>query len=320
MKTVFFILLVFSLTTTALTQDGAVSCEQPNLEDLQVGESAIVSCDIACTAGNVWGTDVYTTDSDLCTAAAHAGVIELEEGGIFVVNMLQGREAYIASEQNGIVSSEWGNWDLSYTFEPVPLELEWNTTAQEIEGDTGTFISVNCPENGTLGTVWGTNIYTDDSSICTAALHSGLIAFDEGGQVYLSIVDGQESYTGSSDNDVDSLDYGSWSRSFTLSSPNLEVEWSTRATELVGTIGSSYKVTCPSADDTSSSLWGTDIYTDDSSICVAAVHAGVIDVDNGGQFIVSLVDGQDGYEGSEQNGIESSDWTDSWERSFVVGY
>lgn|GEM_PF-4391294 len=78
----------------------------------------------------------------------------------------------------------------------------------------------------------------------------------------------------------------------------------------------SIQVTCP-ANCTAGSLWGTDIYTGDSSICTAAIHAGVITAD-GGEVLVTLIpDGAPSHPGTEQNGISSSDW-DSYAPSFSV--
>ena len=50
------------------------------------------------------------------------------------------------------------------------------------------------------------------------------------------------------------------------------------------------------------------MYTEDSSICTAAVHAGLITVEDGGEVTFELVDGQDAYEGSASNGITSNDF------------
>ena len=63
-------------------------------------------------------------------------------------------------------------------------------------------------------------------------------------------------------------------------------------------------------DDTSlmqRSVWGSDYYTDDSSLCRAAVHAGVIKP-SGGTVTVMREAGRPLYVGSRRNGIESSDY------------
>lgn len=64
--------------------------------------------------------------------------------------------------------------------------------------------------------IWGTNVYTVNSGICSTAVHSGAIAAAKGGIVTLELLEGREFYTGSNKNDVESKDYRSTNLSFTL--------------------------------------------------------------------------------------------------------
>ena len=72
---------------------------------------------------------------------------------------------------------------------------------------------------------------------------------------------------------------------------------------------------CP-ADIETSSLWGDYVYTHDSSICTAAVHAGVINQAVGGNVIAKLKPGQESYSSATRNGITSSSWG-AWSFSYV---
>lgn len=65
-----------------------------------------------------------------------------------------------------------------------------------------------------------------------------------------------------------------------------------------------------------SGIYGTDTYTDDSFVCVAAVHAGLISISGGGAVTIQLTPGLDAYLGSTRNGVQSSSWG-SWPTSFV---
>jgi hypothetical protein len=63
-------------------------------------------------------------------------------------------------------------------------------------------------KNGTPNSVTGTDIYTDDSTICTAAVHSGLITFASGGTVTVEVRrPGITLYTGSTRNGVTTHNY-----------------------------------------------------------------------------------------------------------------
>src|SRR6266851_3375642 len=63
--------------------------------------------------GNVWGTDVYTDDSSVCTAAVHAGLISLAGGGAVEIEIRSGLPGYLGSSRNGVSSSGYGAWPAS---------------------------------------------------------------------------------------------------------------------------------------------------------------------------------------------------------------
>jgi hypothetical protein len=52
---------------------------------------------------------------------------------------------------------------------------------------------------------------------------------------------------------------------------------------------------------------GTHIYTDDSSLAASAVHAGVLQADETGTIIVTVLPGQQTYVGSSRYGVFSTD-------------
>ena len=65
-----------------------------------------------------------------------------------------------------------------------------------------------CPPGGSAAPVWGTDTYTDDSSVCTAAVHKGWLSFTHGGYLTIQIVPGIASYVGSTRNGVTTKSYG----------------------------------------------------------------------------------------------------------------
>jgi hypothetical protein len=66
------------------------------------------------------------------------------------------------------------------------------------------------------GAIWGTDVYTDDSSVAAAAVHAGVIADGETKTVAVTILPGQGSYSGSTRNGVTSASWGSWGGSFSF--------------------------------------------------------------------------------------------------------
>jgi hypothetical protein len=76
-------------------------------------------------------------------------------------------------------------------------------------------------------------------------------------------------------------------------------------------LGASFTVSCP-ADCQGGSIWGTDTYTTDSSVCMAGIHAGAITKEKGGAVKVTVVKSLEAYTGSERNGVTTSNWGTSW--------
>jgi hypothetical protein len=81
-------------------------------------------------------------------------------------------------------------------------------------GANGSTFEYVCPPNGVLGDIWGTDIYTDDSSVCTAGVHRGVITRESGGPVAIVIRPGQAAYVGSTRNGVRTSSYAAWGGSY----------------------------------------------------------------------------------------------------------
>lgn len=94
--------------------------------------------------------------------------------------------------------------------------------------------------------------------------------------------------------------------------------WSNNAGQYVE--GTTIDITCPEGGTLAASVWGGDngIYTEDSAICVAAVHAGLITVDDGGSVVIEKTAGEDDYgDGFTANGVTSLPWREPWSGSFI---
>jgi hypothetical protein len=165
------------------------------------------------------------------------------------------------------------------------------------------------------GTVWGTNTYTDDSRICRAAVHDGVIR-NGGGRVRFETLPGLSSYQGSGRNGVRTSNFGSWSGSFRFLGGGGGAQINdcpTNATSLRGT-NQILRCQCSANASRSGTVWGTNVYTDDSRICRAAVHAGEIS-NRGGTVWVRTRPGQNSYFGSRRNGVASRNYG-RWSGSF----
>ena len=66
------------------------------------------------TAGNIWGTNIYTDDSNLAKAVVHHGVLSHGQTGIVTFEIRPGQSSYIGSTKNGVTSREYGSYGGSY--------------------------------------------------------------------------------------------------------------------------------------------------------------------------------------------------------------
>jgi hypothetical protein len=157
--------------------------------------------------------------------------------------------------------------------------------------------------------VWGTDVYTDDSGLCRAALHAGVIT-SQGGPITVNRTAGRQLYIGSTRNGVTTNDFPAFP---------VSVEFQGAAPPPPGpglcphSLGVSRELptpfTCRCTQDAvhSGAVWGTDIYTDDSSICRAALHAGKVPP-TGGIVTVSREPGRQLYVGTSRNGVLTNDF------------
>jgi hypothetical protein len=191
----------------------------------KVGQDFTYQCPPNGTVSNIYGTDIYTIGSSICSAAVHAGLITAREGGIVRVRVRSGEAFYNGTTRNGISSNRYGRYPGSFTFlnsagAPIASEqiqlLDWNDSASNLRGKLDQDFTYECPPNGTVASVYGTDIYTIDSSICSAAVHAGMINTRAGGKVQIRIRPGEAFYNGSTRNGVASNRYGRYDWSFTL--------------------------------------------------------------------------------------------------------
>lgn len=207
----------------------------------------------------------------------------------------------------------------------APAAADWQATLISLGLDRpGAAGSVDCPPGGSFGTVWGTGTYTSDSSVCTAAVHFGWITQGRGGRVSVQQVGGLQAYQGTTQNGVSTYDYGSWPSSFqitgaaALPGSGAQMNWSAAPDTLgiAGNVGQSYSFVCPPHTGGVGTIWGVDLYTSDSPICVAAQHRGLISPSAGGPVTILILGGQPNYSGLSRNGITSQPYG-QWDSSYI---
>lgn len=173
-----------------------------------------------------------------------------------------------------------------------------------------------CDATSPQGSVWGVDTYTQDSSLCAAAIHAGVIGAS-GGDIHVKAGAGCAAFSGSTRNGITSGSWGNYPDSFYFVGKGNGTCQTQAAEAPVGPCAASFKeipgvsasteLTCECAATPTSAVWGAGIYTQDSSICGAAIHAGVIPA-SGGRVKVKAAPGCAKYVSTAQNGITSGSW------------
>jgi len=271
----------------------------------------------------VWGTTTYTDASALETAAVHAGLLHPGQTGIVKVRPVPGQDRYDATSQHGVQSLAYGRHGGSYRFAAVSVARPERTSSLSSYRDLVGH-SIALPVVGALsGSVWGSDVYTDDSSVAAAAVHAGVVAVGELGFVKITLLPGRTHYDGSAQNGVASESYDRWDGSFRVERASepwiVQLPDGEDASRLVpmdvlrGRAGASFIVQV--VGSATGTVWGTGVYTDDSSIATAGVHAGFLKPGEVGFLRVTVDGGRESYAASERNGIKSQPYG-PWAGSF----
>ena len=147
----------------------------------------------------------------------------------------------------------------------------------------------------------------------TAAAHVGLFTPGVSAQVTIVMGPGAQSFEGIGRNGVKSSSYGPSDSSYSFKSGEPgQIDWITTLERVPDDFHSPLTLVCPPKGHADTYIWGTDVYTSSSGICVAAVHAGVITLDAGGRVTLTFMPKQETFDARERYGISSQKWT-NWD-------
>ncbi|XP_058257065.1 cysteine-rich secretory protein LCCL domain-containing 2 [Hemibagrus wyckioides] len=184
----------------------------------------------------------------------------------------------------------------------------------------------NCPANciDSTAKVWGTLYYDVQSSICRAAIHYGVID-NNGGLVEVTRKNNFPFFVKATKNGVESHSKYKMANAFLVAKvEKRSIDCYTRMADICPFSSQPSpcpRVECPSSCKNQPSYWapviGTGIYADTSSICRAALHAGVLKA-SGGYVDILAMDKKNSYTGSLKNGVQSESKSQSQGGSFRV--
>jgi len=80
----------------------------------QIGKRFAFTVTGSTMNGALWGTNVYTLDSNLAMAAVHTGVLKPGQTGVVVVQIIASPNNFTGTFQNGIQSHNYAQYPGAY--------------------------------------------------------------------------------------------------------------------------------------------------------------------------------------------------------------
>jgi hypothetical protein len=126
-----------------------------------VGQTVTVYCPANLSQSQIWGTDTYSDDSAICTAAVHAGKINFATGGTVYIVIGSSQNTFTATYRNGVTSTYYGYWPGSYTFTGSGTGTNGNLTL------TANPVTINSGQPSTIGLLGSVLTNTYSVPVCT---------------------------------------------------------------------------------------------------------------------------------------------------------
>lgn len=261
---------------------------------------------------HAYGDGVFTSDSWVSTAAVFLGYVAVGEMAEVRIVCGGAQTSFSGGSANGVTTLNWGPYPMSFTLSlvgPVAFPNDQCTQAclYAFCGDTSARARVRV-RGVPWGNAWGTGTYAADSAVGVAAMHAGLVGEGEYAEVE-AVCGGPTTYTGSVRHGLTTLSYGLFGPSFTLvaspapSNPPTCVKRCLAM--LCSFVGKVLHVTVTGEANVGTpwnSVWGgasNGIYTDDSWLPVAAVHAGLVTHGQTARIVAICRGPQDAFAGSQ---------------------
>ena len=267
------------------------------------------------SGSTVYGTDVYSVDSSIQRAAVHMGLVSIGEEKLLKIKVVEcPEEGYISSTRNGISSSStgYGSGASYYGFVFI------GDNGEEIKGPT--IESILSSKKNAIEVKNNAKAYNGATiEKYYYSINNGqYVESTQNSYTFTGLTEGTEytikTYAKDSNNSSTIITEnktmtGDFPDGLTVikSSGNL-TSYRGRNNLILGVLVTG---------SNSGSLWGTETYTDDSSLAAAVVHMGIAKANQTVLVKVQILPGQESYTGTTQNGITSSNYS-SYSGSYKI--
>jgi hypothetical protein len=248
----------------------------------RVGETFRVRVTAATdmTGRPIWGTDIYTDDSDLSAAVVHAGLLAPGQEGEVLITFLPGQRQYQGSVRNGVTTDTYDSWEVSYRLARVTPA---SATVPILPAPS---MPVFAPQQVTRNiNSAGVTFFNVGTSLIVS--NGGVFSVDD--QTVWQLLGGQ---------------------------PLPARGMGLMLMGLRNRVGESFEYDV-TGSATGGTIWGDGLYTDDSDLSVTTVHAGLLRPGERGRVRITVLPGRQTYDGITRNGVTSQRYG-SWETSYRV--
>ena len=264
------------------------------------------------SGSTVYGTDVYSVDSSIQRAAVHMGLVSIGEEKVLKIKVVEcPEEGYVSSTRNGISSSPAGN-SSEYGFVFI------GDNGEEVKGPT--IESVLSSKKNAIEVKINAKAYNGATiEKYYYSINNGqYVESTQNSYTFTGLTEGTEytikTYAKDSNNSSTII---TESKTITGDYPEglTVIKASGNLTSYRGKNNLVLGVLVTGSN--SGSLWGTETYTDDSSLAAAVVHMGIAKANQTVLVKVQILPGQESYTGTTQNGITSSNYS-SYSGSYKI--
>lgn len=274
----------------------------------------------------IWGSISYTDTSSICTAAAHNGSIIRNRGGNVVIEMDSGPRYFTSTLKNGIRSRQYPGEMRAFNFitggtgntNTNVLGMVWNETESGWKG-----VWTRRGNSNVFDAVWtlGNNVVKGTLTIrlngnrvtIVRRNSSDSISCDYKGTLSRNKRNVRGTYT-CWRNRTRLFTNRAWNatinRNINIPPPGVRrISWADtpRTLRLTGN-NRTYTFYCVAHGSSDMPIWGSVSYTDNSSICTAAVHNGTINRNRGGIVNIQLDSGPRFFRSITRNGVRSREY------------
>jgi hypothetical protein len=265
-----------------------------NLADLQPGDFRHIIVPGHIEGGwKAWGNGFYSTDTDLGLAAVHAGLINAGQTQVVTVVRMPRQPGFLSETNHGVTSLEYQNAYPALAFAGLPPNIVKDPISQGVPAGESRRLEVDASSTSPVSVQWR----CDGQIIAGATSTSLQTSPSTAGS--LTVYDAIVSTAGNPMPSLPAYVFGLSANPIAVTAAN-----ENEASAFLGATG--FLVTTPLTGTVGSGwLWGTGVYTSDSPLGKAAVHAGLVTSGQAAMVQAYSIGTWSNFVASARNGIES---------------